>query len=101
MGFLKSWGPVKTAEVFFRTAPTLAGEPRVHLVVKYRDRETMKMCFTFLYNRYLVHPKQENELRPPFCYLATFQEFKDKATDKKPGAKSASAAKARPKGAGP
>merc|ERR1719384_3037716 len=34
MGFLKSWGPVMTAEVFFRTAPKSSTEPMVHLVVK-------------------------------------------------------------------
>lgn len=95
MGFLKSWGPVTTAEVFFRTAPRGSSEPRVHLVVKYRDRECMKMCFTFLYDRYLVHPKQENELRPPWCHLTRFQDFRGKALNGSKGG-----AKSTPKGGG-
>jgi len=92
MHFLKSWGAIVTCEVYFRTAPKNASDPRVNLVVKFRDRKSMKMCFTFLYDRYLVHPKQENELRPPWCRLTSFQDFKSKAT-----AKSGSGPKAKAK----
>lgn len=94
MGFLKSWGPVATAEVFFRTAPK-SMEPRVHLVVKYKDRECLKMCFTFLFDRYLVHPKQENELRPPWCRMTSFEDFKNKALAKAGAPKSAAKAKGK------
>jgi len=79
MGFLKSWGHVVMSEVFFRTVQRESPEPMVHLVVKYRDRECLKMCYTFLHDRYLSHPKQEKELRQPWCRLTMFQEFKSKA----------------------
>merc|ERR1719464_177973 len=39
----------------------------------------MKQCFTFIHNRYLLHPKQEHELRQPWCRLTMFDEFRDSA----------------------
>ena len=37
------------------------------------------MCFTYLYERYLVHPKQKNSLRQPWCRLVVFEDFKASA----------------------
>lgn len=76
MGFLKSWGAVQVAEVFFRKAGDTGQEPMVSVAVQFRERENLKMCFTFLYDRYLVHPKQKNALRPPWCRLVVFEDFK-------------------------
>ncbi|CAE7589422.1 unnamed protein product [Symbiodinium natans] len=81
MGFLKSWGAVKIAEVFFRKVDPEAlkhREPTVTVAVQFRERENLKTCFTFLYDRYLVHPKQKNALRQPWCKLVDFEEFKAK-----------------------
>lgn len=99
MSFLKYWGNVVTAEVFFRTVKRKTSEPCVHLVVKFIDRECMKMCFTFLYDRYLMHPK-ERALRQPWCYLTSFQEFKSTALAGSKAGKTAPKAKggaSRPK----
>jgi len=84
MGFLKSWGAVKIAEVFFRKVDPddKRREPTVTVAVQFRERENLKMCFTFLYDRYLVHPKQKNALRQPWCKLADFEEFKAKTLGK-------------------
>ncbi|CAJ1393270.1 unnamed protein product [Effrenium voratum] len=83
MGFLKSWGPVRVAEVFFRkTTPGDPKEPIVSVAVSFREREHLDMCFTFIHDRYLVHPKQKNALRQPWCRLATFEEFKAKTLGK-------------------
>lgn len=72
MGFLKAWGPVQVAEVFFRKQAE-GREATVSVAVQYREREHLKMCFTFLYERYLVHPKQKNALRQPWCRLVAFE----------------------------
>lgn len=87
MGFLRCWGPVDTAEIFFKTVKRPCIEPKVHLVVKYKDRDSLKMCFTFLRDRYLAHPKKELGLRPPWCQLIRFQEFTNAAGKGKTGAK--------------
>lgn len=91
MAFFKSWGPIRVADVFFRTVTGPRSEATVHLVVQYRSRESLKMCFTFLYDRYLVHPKMKHQLRPPWCRLASFEEFKTGAV----GGPSAAKAKAK------
>ncbi|CAE8620500.1 unnamed protein product [Polarella glacialis] len=98
MGFLKSWGAVQMAEVFFRKSQK-EPEPMVSLAVKFKDRECLKMCFTFLYDRYLVHPKQKNALRLPWCRLVSFEDFKVEALsgDAQPDiAKAAPSPKASP-----
>jgi hypothetical protein len=97
MGFFKSWGAVQTAEVFFRTVTHKSNEPMVHLLVKYRDQSSLKMCYTFLHERYLMHPKMRNELRQPWCRLVSFQEFRGKALGGPKAAKSAPKAKSKPK----
>lgn len=91
MAFFKSWGQIAVADVFFRTVQWARSEPMVHLVLKYRSRESLKMCFTFLHERYLVHPKLRNQLRPPWCRLAVFHEFKARAVGGKASAKAAAA----------
>lgn len=79
MGFLKSWGAVKLAEVFFKKIPGDTGrEPMVSVAVQFREQENLRMCFTFLHDRYLVHPKQKNALRQPWGRLVAFEDFKSK-----------------------
>jgi len=79
MGFLKSWGAVKVAEVFFKKIPGDTGrEPMVSVAVQFREQENLRMCFTFLHDRYLVHPKQKNALRQPWGRLVAFEDFKSK-----------------------
>jgi len=80
MGFFKCWGAVKEAEIYFRTVQHKSIEPVLHLVVQFRDRQSLKMCFTYLHDRYLAHPKLEQGVRPPCCRIVGFQDFKDKAT---------------------
>jgi hypothetical protein len=88
---------VATAEIFFKTVKRPCIEPKVHLVVKYKDRDSLKMCFTFLRDRYLAHPKKELGLRPPWCQLIRFQEFKANAAGKnKIGAKTGARSPAKP-----
>mmetsp|Transcript_45177 Transcript_45177/g.72130 ORF Transcript_45177/g.72130 Transcript_45177/m.72130 type:complete len:949 (+) Transcript_45177:133-2979(+) len=79
MGFFKSWGKIEQAEIFFRTVSRESEETMIHLVVQFAQRASLKMCFTFLHNRYLAHPKLENGVRPPWCHLINFQDFKGKA----------------------
>jgi len=87
---------VKIAEVFFRKVDPEARErkePAVTVAVQFRERENLKTCFTFLYDRYLVHPKQKNALRQPWCRLVTFEDFKAKTLGTSlPKAKAASPA---------
>merc|ERR1712008_550 len=54
-------------------------------------------CYTFLHERYLMHPKMRNELRQPWCRLVSFQEFRGKALGGPKAAKSAPKAKSKPK----
>ena len=91
MGFLKSWGAVKVAEVFFTICPGDRREPTVSVAVQFREQEHLKMCFTFLHDRYLVHPKQKNALRQPWIRLVVFEDFKAKTLGRP------AQAKARPK----
>jgi hypothetical protein len=79
MGFLKSWGVVNEAEIFFRTVQHKNHEQLLHLVVQFKEREALRMCFAFLHDRYLAHPKLEQGVRPPWCKLICFQDFKTKA----------------------
>lgn len=89
-GFMKCWGLVQTSEIFFRTVKKKVGpEPFVHLLVQFRDREALKMCFAFLYGRYLAHPKKEFGLRQPHCMLASFAKFKGQACNQKAAPKAA------------
>eukprot|EP00438_Fugacium_kawagutii_P010244 Skav234276 [mRNA] locus=scaffold1464:1189955:1191136:+ [translate_table: standard] len=79
MGFLKSWGAVKVAEVFFKKSPGDAGrEPMVSVAVQFREQENLRMCFTYIHDRYLVHPKQKNALRQPWGRLVAFEDYKAK-----------------------
>lgn len=104
MGFFTCWGKVTQAEIFFRTVERKCDEPMVHVVVQYHDPSCMKMCFTFLHDRYLAHPKLELGVRPSRCRLIMCQDFKAKAAVKskavKAAARSGAGAKAKPK-AGP
>jgi hypothetical protein len=80
MGFFKCWGAVDQAEIFFRTVEIQSpDEPMLHLVVQFKSRECLKMCFTFLHDRYLAHHKLELGVRPIWCSLVVFKDFKDKA----------------------
>jgi hypothetical protein len=73
-----SWGTIATAEIFFRStkAQQTGSEPMVSLAVKFRDWDSLKMCYTFLSDRYLCHPKQKHDLRRPACKLVSFGDFK-------------------------
>lgn len=79
MGFLKSWGAIAQAEIFFRTVQRESHESLLHLAVQFAQPASFKMCYTFLHNRYLAHPNLDNGVRPPWCRLINFQDFKEKA----------------------
>eukprot|EP00929_Paragymnodinium_shiwhaense_P000488 TRINITY_DN100727_c0_g1_i1.p1 TRINITY_DN100727_c0_g1~~TRINITY_DN100727_c0_g1_i1.p1 ORF type:complete len:757 (+),score=178.22 TRINITY_DN100727_c0_g1_i1:169-2439(+) len=99
MGFLSSWGPVSKADIFFNTVQHKSNTPMVHLVVQFKQRQTLKMCFAFLFDRNLVNPKQQNDMRPSWCRLVVYEDFKAKASEGmktgKPSGKAAGKAKAK------
>jgi len=74
-----------------------SNEPMVHLLLKYKDENSLRMCYTFLHERYLLHPKIRNDLRQPWCRIVSFQEFRGKALGGPKSAKSAPKAKSKPK----
>lgn len=101
MGFFSCWGSVKQAEIYFRTVSRKCHEPMVHVVVQFEDPACMKMCFTFLHDRYLAHPKLEHGVRPSRSRLIMSEDFRAKAVGKSKSGKAASRAvaggKAKPK----
>mmetsp|Transcript_44573 Transcript_44573/g.105644 ORF Transcript_44573/g.105644 Transcript_44573/m.105644 type:complete len:750 (-) Transcript_44573:99-2348(-) len=101
MGFFKSWGAISTADVFFRTVHQQASEKKVHLLVKFAEREALKLSFTFLYKRFLAHPHKDQGYRDPSCRLVVHSEFLAKANPKAGGiAKAKSSAQPRADGSG-